>query len=81
MLKIQLFNLGIGEVVMRFYLMMSIAFLFGFMQQWILMVVFAGPIAASALLGMRFNLNTPQEAKRVGKIIHLELKKEIKKAS
>ncbi|MEM1219084.1 MAG: hypothetical protein AAGH79_09225 [Bacteroidota bacterium] len=45
------FNLSLGSLLMRFYLMMGLIFIAGFTQNWWL-AVFALPIFLSALLGV-----------------------------
>jgi len=81
MLKIKFFNLTIGQIVTRFYLMMGVAFILGFAQQWILMAFIAGPIAASAILGASFHLKSPKEAIKTRKAIQLDWGKELQPVS
>jgi len=79
MYKIKLFSLSIDQIVIRFYLMMLVAFVLGFAQQWILMAFLAGPIGASAILGISFEPET-KKRKTTGKIIETNWDKEIRKA-
>lgn len=83
MIKVKLFDLNFAEVLVRFYLCMAVALVFGFAQQWILMPFIAGPIAASALMGARFSLGSPAVAIKTKKIVQLDLgkTKQLKKAS
>lgn len=83
MLKIRLSNLSIAGVLMRFYLMMAVAIVLGFMGQWIAMAFIAGPIGASAIMGMSFSFENPtNNAKEgVGKIIQMDWGTGLKKAS
>lgn len=82
MLKIRLSNLSLGGVIMRFYLMMAVAIVLGFLGQWIAMAFIAGPIGASAIMGMSFSFENPTSAKTgVGKIIQMDWGTGLKKAS
>lgn len=82
MLKIKLSSLSIGAVVMRFYLMMAVAFVLGFAGQWILMAFVSGVIGASAIMGMSFTFgNTENTKTAVGKIIQMDWGTPMKKAS
>ncbi|MEM6316623.1 MAG: hypothetical protein AAF960_03080 [Bacteroidota bacterium] len=83
MIKVKLFDLDFGEVVIRFFVAMAFALVLGFMQQWILMPFVAGPIAASALLGARFGLGSPAAAMQTKKVFQLDTgkQKQFKKAS
>lgn len=78
MIKMNMFSLGIGEVVVRFFLMMAV----------IIVGVFAGmpwltllglPIFLSALLGVSFSSPAKAEAK-TGRI-NVRKESQIKKAS
>ncbi len=78
MIKMNMFSLGIGEVVVRFFLMMAV----------IIVGVFAGmpwltllglPIFLSALLGVSFSSPSKAEAK-TGRI-NIRKDSQIKKAS
>lgn len=78
MIKMNMFSLGIGEVVVRFFLMMAV----------IIVGVFAGmpwltllglPIFLSALLGVSFRSPAKGEAK-TGRI-NIRKESQIKKAS
>ena len=78
MIKMNMFSLGIGAVVVRFFLMMAV----------IIVGVFAGmpwltflglPIFLSALLGVSFSNPSKAEAK-TGRI-HIRKESQIKKAS
>lgn len=82
MLNIKLSSLSIAGVVMRFYLMMAVAFILGFAGQWILMTFVAGVIGASAIMGMSFTTGDTQNAKTTtGKIIQMDWGNGLKKAS
>jgi len=82
MLKIKLSNLSLSGVVMRFYLMMAVAIGLGFMGQWILMAFVAGPIGASAIMGMSFSFEGSTNAeKAMGKIVQMDWGTGLKKAS
>lgn len=82
MLKIKISNLSFAGVVMRFYLMMAVAFILGFAGQWVLMAFVAGTIGASAIMGMSFEIGTPNNAKTTaGKIIQMDWGTGLKKAS
>lgn len=72
------FDLGIGTVIARFYLMMGVILVAGFTGQWWLTIL-ALPIFLSIMLGISFgkdekkkdasikNMNTPAEqAKKAG---------------
>lgn len=56
-----LFNLSIGTIVLRFYLMMLIVIVAGFVGQWWLAIL-AFPVLMSAMLGFTFGKNTQQTA-------------------
>lgn len=72
----KVFNLTIGTVIIRFYLMMLIVIVAGFIGQWWLATL-ALPVFLSIMFGLTFeknkkeasvkNMNTPAEiAKKVG---------------
>lgn len=82
MLKIKLTNLSITNIVARFYLMMAVAIILGFAQQWILMSFVAVALSASTIMGMSFTLEDNKNAKTVaGKIIQMEWEAGMRKAS
>jgi len=82
MLKIKLSNLSFMNVVMRYYLMMALAFILGFAGQWILMSFVSVVLAASTIMGMSFEIVTPQTEKTTtGKIIQMDWGTGMKKAS
>ena len=62
MFEIKLVNLSIAGVVIRFYVAMAVALVLGFMGQFVLMAFLAGPIAASAIVGMSIRFKLPQRA-------------------
>lgn len=49
----KLFNLPIGTLILRFYLMMAVVLIAGFSRVWLLALL-ALPIFLSALLGVQF---------------------------
>jgi polyferredoxin len=55
------FNLSIGTVVARFYLMMAVVIIAGFIGQWWLTVL-ALPIFLSIMLGVTFGKDNDQGA-------------------
>ncbi|HMO37942.1 MAG TPA: hypothetical protein PKC76_06945 [Saprospiraceae bacterium] len=55
------FNLSIGTIVLRFYLMMLIVIIAGFVGQWWLAIL-AFPVFMSIMLGLTFGKNTQQTA-------------------
>lgn len=73
MIKVKLFDLNIGEIIIRFYLFMLAALILGYMRQWILMPFLAGPIAISALMGARFSLGSLVIAFQTRKLLQLDL--------
>jgi len=82
MLKIKLSNLSITNVVTRFYLMMAVAIILGFAQQWVLMAFVATSIGASTIMGMSFTFGMNKNAKTAGgKIIQMDWGTALKKAS
>lgn len=82
MLKIKLSNLSITNVVIRFYLMMALAIILGFAQQWILMSLVAVAIGASTIMGMSFTFGGHKVAKtNVGKIVYMDWGTDMRKAS
>jgi len=56
------FELSIGGVILRFYLMMAIVVVAGFIGQWWLAIL-ALPVLLSTMSGIRFSFKAKKEAK------------------
>ena len=54
------YNLGIGTVILRFYLMMAVVIIAGFTGQWWLSLL-ALPIMLSIMTGYSFKKNTEEK--------------------
>lgn len=82
MIKIEMYNLSIAGIVIRFYLMMAVAIILGIAGLWVSMAFTAGMIGVSAMMGMSFKLGTPKNSKTtIGKLIELKWEDGLKKAS
>ncbi len=64
MMKLEVLNLNLGKVIMRFYLMMAVVLLAGYTGVWALGLL-ALPIFLSAILGLRFTVPKGNEAKQI----------------
>ncbi len=51
-MKFEFLKISVGTLILRYYLMMLIVLIAGFMGQWWL-TIFAFPIFASAILGIK----------------------------
>jgi len=66
-MKVQAFNLSMTGVVTRFYAMMLIAIVLGFLGvNWVLIAFIIYPLAFTTILGVSFEL--PSTAKKVERV-------------
>ncbi|MEO1518435.1 MAG: hypothetical protein AAFV95_25680 [Bacteroidota bacterium] len=61
-MTIKLCQLDLAQLLIRYYLMMTVVFIAGFTGTWLLAIL-ALPIFLTAILGMRFEFNAQPEAK------------------
>lgn len=82
MIKIEMYNLNVAGIVIRFYLMMAVAIILGTAGLWVPMAFIAGTIGVSAMMGVSFKIARPKNStKMAGKVIQMELEEGLKKAS
>lgn len=61
MIKFKAFDLSVSGVVGRFYLMMALATIFGFLNQWTLAAVLAFTVAISFIVGISVHSVKPEK--------------------
>ncbi|MBK8501123.1 MAG: hypothetical protein IPL46_02370 [Saprospiraceae bacterium] len=61
MLKLKAFDLSISGIVYRFYLMMALAAIFGFLSQWTLAAALAFTVAVSFIIGLSVHMVKPEK--------------------
>ena len=83
MLQLETLNLSIQNVILRFYAMMGIVIILGFMNQWLLAAVTAFVLAMSTILGVSFKWKKKpvSKLKASEKIVMLSNRKNIRMAS
>lgn len=86
MQKIAPVSLSINNVVARFYLMIAVTLIFGFLGQWTLAAIFGYVIGLSAILGLSKQFGPPKSqakiiSKKEAKMLQIENPIELKKAS
>ena len=75
MLQFKAFELSIAGTVWRFYLMMAVTIILGFLNQWILATILAFTIAVSFIVGISVNLVNPEKlaiGEKTGKLSSLD---------
>ena len=82
MRKMRLFDLSIAGVVERFYLMMAIVVLFGFLGKFTLATIFGFAIATSFILGVSHRKATKKAiVKEKSKLSPVEGEERLRKAA
>ncbi len=80
-MKIRVFHSKIYNTIFRFYLMMAIVAIFGFLHQFTLAAIFGFTIAISAILGVSFERSEKAVASASErKVVPLEPKKHVRQA-
>ena len=77
MIKLKMYVLSISSVLKRFYLMMAIVIIFGYLNQWILAAVLAMIVAFSAMAGVSVRKAKPMQSsigKKNNNVIPVETK-------
>ena len=80
-MKIRVFHSKIYNTIFRFYLMVGVVAILGFLHQFTLAAIFGFIIAISAILGVSFERSQEAAAEATGrKIVPLEPKKHVRQA-
>lgn len=79
---IKLFNLNVAEVVSRFYLMVAVVVVLGFLGYMTLAAILGYTVAMVAILGMSFRKITKKSAtEKISRLSPLDKEKFIKKVA
>ncbi|MEZ4934302.1 MAG: hypothetical protein R2788_19525 [Saprospiraceae bacterium] len=82
MKNIKIFDLNIGKTVVRFYLMMAVVIIFGFLGQFTLAAILGYILGISFILGVRVGAKDEKAtAKRIHKLDFEKREKAIRKVA
>lgn len=84
MIRFKAFNLSVSGVVGRFYLMMALTTIFGFLQQWTLAAALAFTVAISFIVGISVRSVKAEKlagSEKGGKLLSMEKKTKAQKVA
>jgi hypothetical protein len=84
MIKLKAFDLSVSGVVWRFYLMMALAAIFGFLHQWALAAILAFIVAISFIVGISVHIVKPEKlavSEKVSRLRSMDKKANTQKAA